>query len=271
MSFILKNVKVSPIKNIVGQLNISSDYGKRNITVRGEESNDFHTGIDITNLGEIIAIEDGVVTEVEKNIKGFDKNKASGNYVLIYHGVNNENKKIYTKYNHLDYGSISLNVNDKILKNQKLGTNTIKTTGYSTGRHLHFAVREDSDFVDPKPYLLGTKSITPSNNNNDVEYVVKKGDTLSYIANKYGFTYKYLAEYNNITNPDLIRIGQIIKIPNNEFENIIDYEIKKGDTLWDIAVKYLKNGIRYKEIAEYNNITNPNKIKVGQKIKIKIK
>ena len=45
--------------------------------------------------------------------------------------------------------------------------------------------------------------------------------------------------------------------------------VKKGDTLWGIALKYLGSGNRYKEIADYNNILNPNKLKIGQTIKIK--
>lgn len=49
----------------------------------------------------------------------------------------------------------------------------------------------------------------------DIIYVVKAGDTLSKIAAKYGTTYQKLAEYNNISNPNLIRVGQKIKIPCN--------------------------------------------------------
>ena len=44
-------------------------------------------------------------------------------------------------------------------------------------------------------------------------YTVKKGDTLSGIAKKYGTTYQKLAEYNGITNPNIIHVGQKIKIP----------------------------------------------------------
>ena len=44
-------------------------------------------------------------------------------------------------------------------------------------------------------------------------YTVKKGDTLSGIAAKYGTTYQKLAKYNGIQNPDLIHVGQKIKIP----------------------------------------------------------
>lgn len=45
-------------------------------------------------------------------------------------------------------------------------------------------------------------------------YTVVKGDTLSAIASKYGTTYQALAKYNGIANPNVIRIGQKIKIPS---------------------------------------------------------
>jgi len=43
------------------------------------------------------------------------------------------------------------------------------------------------------------------------------------------------------------------------------YTVKSGDTLYKIATKY---GITYQTLAKYNNISNPSKIGVGQKIKI---
>ena len=43
-------------------------------------------------------------------------------------------------------------------------------------------------------------------------YTVKSGDTLSEIAEKYGTTYQALAKKNGISNPDLIYVGQVLKI-----------------------------------------------------------
>ncbi len=44
-------------------------------------------------------------------------------------------------------------------------------------------------------------------------YIVKLGDTLSGIAAKYGTTYQALAQYNGLSNPNLIHVGQQIRIP----------------------------------------------------------
>lgn len=47
----------------------------------------------------------------------------------------------------------------------------------------------------------------------EVVYTVVAGDTLSKIATRYGTTYQKLAEYNGISNPNVISVGQKIKIP----------------------------------------------------------
>lgn len=47
----------------------------------------------------------------------------------------------------------------------------------------------------------------------ETTYTVQRGDTLSKIANKYGTTYQKIAAYNGIKNPNLIHVGQKIKIP----------------------------------------------------------
>lgn len=49
-------------------------------------------------------------------------------------------------------------------------------------------------------------------------YTVKKGDTISKIAAKYGTTVSILAAYNGIENPSLIYVGQKIKIPASDPE-----------------------------------------------------
>lgn len=118
-----------------------------------------------------------------------------------------------------------------------------------------------------------TKPVKPSKPQTSSEtiYIVKKGDTLSGIASKYGTTYQVLASYNGISNPNLIGVEQVIKIPNGTMSHITNtssrtYIVKSGDNLSSIAKKY---GTTYQKIAKDNNISNPNKIYPGQKLIIK--
>lgn len=68
--------------------------------------------------------------------------------------------------------------------------------------------KETTNNNTQKPITTPSK---PKNNTIKV-YVVKKGDTLIKIANKYGTTYQKLAKDNNIKDPNIIYVGQKIKI-----------------------------------------------------------
>ena len=106
-------------------------------------------------------------------------------------------------------------------------------------------------------------------NTSNVTYTVKSGDTLSSIAKKYGTTYQKLAEYNGISNPDIISVGQVIKIPstnNSQASNKEYYTVKNGDNLSSIAKKY---GTTVTNLVALNNIKNANLIYVNQKIRVR--
>jgi len=96
-------------------------------------------------------------------------------------------------------------------------------------------------------------------------YTVKRGDTLSGIAAKYGTTVANLQKLNGISNPNKIYVGQKLKIsgsaPAKQY-----YTVKVGDTLSGIAAKY---GTSVSRLASLNGIKNPNLIRVGQKLRVK--
>lgn len=78
------------------------------------------------------------------------------------------------------------------------------------------------DLADKVTAKLGgvvTTPTTPSvpSSSTDTVHTVKSGDTLSGIAAKYGTTYQKLATYNGISNPNVIRVGQKIKIPSGSW------------------------------------------------------
>ena len=116
---------------------------------------------------------------------------------------------------------------------------------------------------------INNDSNEKNNNSAEVNYVVKKGDTLSKIASNYNTTYQKLANYNNINNPNKIYPGQIIKIPSDSNTLVpTKYIVKKNDSLTKIAKKYHTT---WQNIYEKNkNVigNNPNKIKPGQILNI---
>lgn len=50
-------------------------------------------------------------------------------------------------------------------------------------------------------------------------------------------------------------------------KNYFEYTVKKGDTLWTIAQRYLGIGYKYKEIRELNAL-NSDMIYAGQTLKV---
>lgn len=104
-------------------------------------------------------------------------------------------------------------------------------------------------------------------NTTSKSYTVKAGDTLSSIAANYNTTVQELQKLNNISNPNLIYVGQVLNIKGNSNNSVsIMYTVKSGDTLSEIAAKY---GTTVSKICSINNIADANKIYVGQVLKIK--
>jgi lysozyme len=109
-------------------------------------------------------------------------------------------------------------------------------------------------------------------------YTVKAGDTLSAIASRYSTSSSTLASLNSLSNPNLIYVGQVLKVSSNASTSsstnssanstvttAASYTVKAGDTLSAIAAKY---GTTYQALASTNSISNPNDIYVGQVIKV---
>lgn len=110
-----------------------------------------------------------------------------------------------------------------------------------------------------------------SGGSSSIIYTVKSGDTLSGIAAKYGTTTSALASANGISNPNLIYVGQKIKISGgsgsvSSGSSKQYYTIKSGDTLSGIAAKF---GTSVSTLCSWNGIANANLIYAGQKIRVK--
>jgi len=118
-------------------------------------------------------------------------------------------------------------------------------------------------------------------------YVVKSGDSLSKIAAAHGVNTRELSELNQITDANKIRIGQKLVLPDHAKPSQSQpaeksaaaakvsakevalsgdaYVVKAGDALSKIAALH---GVKTKDLMAANQITDANKIRVGQKLVI---
>ena len=115
-------------------------------------------------------------------------------------------------------------------------------------------------------------------------YTVASGDTLGSIAARYGTTYEALAAINNISDPNLIYPGQVLRLaakaqPPSVAETSTgassaaattaassgSYTVVEGDTLASIAARF---GSTYEALAAINNISDPNVIYPGQVLRV---
>lgn len=116
-----------------------------------------------------------------------------------------------------------------------------------------------------------------------VVHIVKTGDTLAEIAARYGTTVAAIMELNDIEKPSLIYAGTPLTVDGpkqstnggdassatkdepSQAATETTHTVKAGETLGDIAGKY---GVSANAIAKLNNLDNPNRIRVGQKLRI---
>ena len=96
--------------------------------------------------------------------------------------------------------------------------------------------------------------------NNDT-YIVKSGDTLYAIANKFNTTISDLKSINNLSTTNL-KVGQILKIPSKI--NTSKYIVQSGDSLYKIANKY---NTTVSELQKLNNL-NSTVLQIGQELLI---
>jgi putative chitinase len=117
------------------------------------------------------------------------------------------------------------------------------------------------------PGASSSPTATPSSGSGT--YVVRAGDTLSGIAYGLGTTVNTLVSLNGLINPNLIYVGQTLKVPGGQQTSQPStscvYVVLGGDNLTRIALKY---GTTVWAIAIANNIANPSFIWPGQRLAI---
>jgi len=111
-------------------------------------------------------------------------------------------------------------------------------------------------------------------------YTVQMGDTLYSIARRFGVSIWQLATTNAIPNINLIFVGQVLIIPAGGVAPApgpapapapapapTRYVVQAGDTLYSISRQF---GVNVWELAQFNNLMNPNLIYAGQVLMIPV-
>ena len=86
------------------------------------------------------------------------------------------------------------------------------------------------------------KNITLSN------YTVKRGNTLSEIADSFGLRMDTIIGFNNIENARSISEGTVLKIPNSDG---LKYKVSSGDSLGIISSRY---NVPLNSLIDWNNL-----------------
>ncbi len=131
---------ISPVD---GEHWISSGFGWRRSPFTGRR--EFHNGLDMAGREgtPVVAVADGRVVRVVRD-------RRLGNAVAVDHGDG-----IETVYGHL--GRVDVAQGQKVVRGQRLGG--MGSTGRSTGPHVHYAVKVDGKFVNPRPYLADRRQV----------------------------------------------------------------------------------------------------------------
>lgn len=139
------------------------------------------------------------------------------------------------------------------------------------------------DLLSPKKDTMSQKT----QEDGQKTHTVVVGDHLWGISEKMyksGYNWVDIAKENNLTNPNVLTVGSKLRIPNvkpkestvtqapqtqiSEKITGSSYTVKEGDFLWDIAVRAYGDGYRWVDIARSNNLDNPDRIYIGNVLKL---
>jgi murein DD-endopeptidase MepM/ murein hydrolase activator NlpD len=187
----------------------------------GPRKKRYHYGVDID-----LETGDCVSAAFDGKVRIAKKSKSYGNVIVIRH-----DNGLETYYAHLS--KINVEIGQEIYAGEVIGLGG--NTGRSRGSHLHFEVRYMGQPINPSEIIsfdehkliCETLTISSKTFNYLAEakkaaaktakgkgkiHVVKKGDTLSAIARKYGTSTKVLSKKNGIKPGAKLKLGQRIRI-----------------------------------------------------------
>jgi murein DD-endopeptidase MepM/ murein hydrolase activator NlpD len=174
----------------------------------------------------------------------------------------------------------NLTVNS-ILANNNISNSELISIGQEMKIPLHKGTVAETNIVNQA--VIDKKNNNINNNINQPEkaepfvYTVKAGDNLWNISRKYGVSVEVIIDVNNLSDKDLLSLGQKIEIPaigggvsnpkQKQEPTIVTYTVVKGDTLWSISQRY---DVKMNTIISTNNLKEISRLSIGQKLKLPI-
>jgi murein DD-endopeptidase MepM/ murein hydrolase activator NlpD len=171
----------------------------------------WHYGIDLKlQIGDTISNPFDGLVRVAKRSRSF------GNYIVVRH-----NNGLETVYGHLS--KLLVVVNQPVKAGEAIGLGG--NTGHSTGPHLHYEIRYLGNCLNPND-IINFQNLTSVSDTlllcqNHFNYIteirkvrfhiVRRGDTLSGIAHRYGVPLKKLLALNHIRKTTLLRLGRRLR------------------------------------------------------------
>ncbi|HZK23889.1 MAG TPA: LysM peptidoglycan-binding domain-containing protein [Oscillospiraceae bacterium] len=103
-----------------------------------------------------------------------------------------------------------------------------------------------------------------------LRHTIARGETLNMIAKEYGISLEQLINDNNINNPNIIYVGQVLtfseeKDNSQDSEALLTHTLQRGETVWELAKHY---NAQVSAILTANKITDPTKLEVGRELVI---
>ena len=229
-----KDYAEAVVKAIAGYVGVPYSY-------TGEMSNKNYYIVKSGDTLYSIANKNNISVDKLKEINNLINNNLSiGQKLLVVDTSSSEDVGVYYTVKNGDtlYGIANkFNLSVEELKN----INNLKSNNLSIGQKLLVSgtLKEDNSDFDT--------------------YIVKSGDSLWSIANKYGTSVDKLKDINKL-NSNLLSLGMKLLVPKSSNE----YIVKSGDTLYSIASKY---GSNVNELIKLNNLSSTN-LSIGQVIKL---
>ena len=227
-------------------------------------------------------------------VKNFSLNLPKGskdNFRMNYAGIPDSEKRSWVRHEIRSGETLSqiatkYSTTISVIKSY----NNISGTWIRAGNHLVIPVPQNKSFYKNYNTYASTRKSSPKQTpkvivpkgHKKVAYVVKSGDTLGEIAEKFNTNAGNIRSWNGLYYGQHIYANQkltlwvneepVLVAVNENYSNFVSsgdpdeyYTVRSGDTLWDIANKY---GISIGNLKKWNN-KRSNTIKPGERLRIR--